>query len=55
MRLTQSDLGGMVGVSRERVNQVVGVLRRKRLVSVGPDYRVTVHDADKLRQLVESR
>lgn len=55
MRLTQSDLGGMVGASRERVNQVMGVLRRKRLISVGKDYRVTVHDAVGLRQLVETR
>jgi CRP/FNR family cyclic AMP-dependent transcriptional regulator len=46
--LTQSDLAGMVGTSRVRVNQAIAFLKRRRYLSVGRDHRITVHDADAL-------
>jgi len=55
MRLTQTDIGCMVGASRERTNQVMGVLKRMGLVSVDRSCRVTVHDTEKLSALVQSR
>jgi CRP/FNR family transcriptional regulator, cyclic AMP receptor protein len=55
MRLTQSDLAGIVGASRERVNQVIVGLRQRNLVSVDGYYRITIHDIAKLRAIVEQR
>jgi CRP-like cAMP-binding protein len=46
--LTQSDLAGMVGASRARVNQSVGTFRRRGEVSVDRAHRITVRDADAL-------
>ncbi len=55
MRLTQSDVAGLVGASRERVNQVFVSLRKRRLLRVDTSYRVTILDDDKLRQIVRQR
>jgi CRP/FNR family transcriptional regulator, cyclic AMP receptor protein len=44
LRLTQSDLGDIVGASRERVNQVVVELKQRGYISVDPDHRIRVHD-----------
>lgn len=44
LRLTQSDLAGLVGASRVRVNQALGSYKRRNLLSVGPDHRITIHD-----------
>lgn len=42
LRLTQSDLGEIVGASRERVNQVVVELKQRGLIAVQPDHRIRV-------------
>ena len=42
--LTQSDLAALVGASRVRVNQVLGGFRRRGLLSVGEDRRITIRD-----------
>jgi CRP/FNR family cyclic AMP-dependent transcriptional regulator len=55
MRLTQSDIAGLVGASRERVNQVFVSLRRRKLLKVDTSYRVTILDEDKLREIVRQR
>ena len=44
LRLTQSDLGDIVGASRERVNQVIVELKQRGYISVNPDHRIRVHD-----------
>lgn len=43
IRLTQSDIGDLVGASRERVNQVMKFFREKKSLSIDPSYRITVH------------
>lgn len=48
LRLTQSDLGEIVGASRERVNQVIVELKRRGLISVDPGHRIHVHDQREL-------
>jgi len=55
MRLTQSDIAGLVGASRERVNQSFSMLRKNRLISVDGSYRITLHDVDKLREDLQKR
>ena len=57
IRLTQSDIAGLVGASRERVNQVVVSLgpRNEKLISIDASYHITVLDIDKLRKIVEER
>jgi len=55
LRLTQTDLAGMVGASRERVNQAVVNLRERNLISVDTSYRTTVREVDRLRALVDER
>jgi CRP/FNR family cyclic AMP-dependent transcriptional regulator len=49
MRLTQSDLAGLAGASRVRVNQALGYFRMRQAIPVGKDGRITVHDADARR------
>ena len=44
IRLTQSDLAALVGASRVRVNQALGYYKKRNLLSVGKDGRITVHD-----------
>ncbi len=55
LRLTQSDIAGLVGASRERVNQVFVALRDSRLISVDGSYRITIHNDEKLREIVRQR
>jgi CRP/FNR family cyclic AMP-dependent transcriptional regulator len=50
LRLTQSDLAGMVGASRVRVNQVLGFYRQQNYIAVDQDARITVLDRDALLQ-----
>jgi len=45
LRLTQSDLAGMVGASRVRVNEVVVDFKRRGYIAVDARHRLTVHDA----------
>lgn len=42
LRLTQSDLGDLVGASRERVNQAIVDFKQKGLLAVEGDHRIRV-------------
>jgi CRP/FNR family cyclic AMP-dependent transcriptional regulator len=44
LRLTQSDLAGMVGASRVRVNQALSFYKRRNYLSVNRDRHVIIHD-----------
>jgi CRP/FNR family cyclic AMP-dependent transcriptional regulator len=48
LRLTQTDLGGLVGASRVRVNQALGYYRKRGDVSLDKEGRITVHDEEAL-------
>jgi CRP/FNR family transcriptional regulator, cyclic AMP receptor protein len=50
IRLTQSDLAALVGASRVRVNQVLGYLRKRGLISIDSEGHFTVHDENALAQ-----
>jgi CRP/FNR family cyclic AMP-dependent transcriptional regulator len=50
IRLTQSDLAGLVGASRVRVNQVLVGYKRRRYISIDRGYRITVHNPGALAQ-----
>jgi CRP/FNR family cyclic AMP-dependent transcriptional regulator len=44
LRLTQSDLAGMVGASRVRVNQALSFYKRRNYLSVNRDRHIIIHD-----------
>jgi CRP/FNR family cyclic AMP-dependent transcriptional regulator len=44
LRLTQSDLGEIVGASRERVNQVIVEFKQRGFIQVNADHRIQVLD-----------
>jgi CRP/FNR family cyclic AMP-dependent transcriptional regulator len=44
LRLTQSDLGEIVGASRERVNQVIGDFKQRGTITVEGDHRIRVRN-----------
>jgi CRP/FNR family cyclic AMP-dependent transcriptional regulator len=46
--LTQSDLAGLVGASRVRVDQALAQFRKRNAISVGPDGRISVLDEEAL-------
>lgn len=48
LRLTQSDLAGLVGASRVRVNQALSFYKRHNHISVDRDHRITICDPDAL-------
>lgn len=48
LRLTQTDLAGLVGASRVRVNQALGYYRKRGIISLDKSFRVTVHDEEGL-------
>ena len=48
LRLTQTDLGGLVGASRVRVNQVLGYYRKRSSISLDKEGRIIVHDEEAL-------
>ena len=48
MRLTQTDLAALAGASRVRVNQALGYFRKRGLLCIDKQGRVTVHDEDAL-------
>jgi CRP/FNR family cyclic AMP-dependent transcriptional regulator len=50
LRLTQSDLAGLVGASRVRVNHVLVFYKQQNYISVDQNYRITVHDPAALAQ-----
>ncbi len=48
LRLTQTDLAGLVGASRVRVNQVLGYYRKRGSISLNKDHRIIVRDEEPL-------
>jgi len=50
IRLTQSDLAGLIGATRVRVNQVLGDYKERKYISVDPHYRITVQNAAALAE-----
>jgi CRP/FNR family cyclic AMP-dependent transcriptional regulator len=44
LRLTQSDIGEIVGASRERVNQAIVEFKQKGCISVDGDHRIVVRN-----------
>lgn len=48
LRLTQSDLAGLVGASRERVNHAVVFLKQQSYISVKRNHHIVIHDRDAL-------
>jgi len=48
IRLTQSDLAGLVGASRERINQVVVAYKERHYISVDQRYHITIHNKSAL-------
>ncbi len=48
LRLTQTELAGLVGASRVRVNQALGYYRKRGSISLDKDGRITVHDGEAL-------
>lgn len=45
LRLTQSDLAGMVGASRVRVNQALNFYKRRNYLSVNDDRHIVIHNS----------
>ena len=43
-RLTQRDLAGLVGASRERVNQVVALYKQRRYITIDRHYHITIQN-----------
>jgi len=50
IRLTQSDLAGLIGATRVRVNQVISAFKERQYISISPDYRITLHNPEALAQ-----
>ncbi len=48
LRLTQTDLAGLVGASRVRVNQALGYYRKRGSISLDKDHRIIVRDEESL-------
>lgn len=51
LRLSEADLAGLVGASRERVSQVMAVFKRNGFVSGDARHYLTVHDTEALARL----
>jgi CRP/FNR family cyclic AMP-dependent transcriptional regulator len=50
IRLTQSDIAGLIGATRVRVNQVLAWFKERGHISVDHDYRITIHNSEALAQ-----
>jgi CRP-like cAMP-binding protein len=50
IRLTQSDLGGLIGASRSHVNQVLMAYKRLNLISEDSHHRFTIVDRNALAE-----
>lgn len=48
IRLTQSDLAGLVGASRERVNGAIVHFKSRRYISIDQNFHITVHHVEAL-------
>jgi CRP/FNR family cyclic AMP-dependent transcriptional regulator len=48
LRLTQTDLAGLVGASRERVNHAVVFLKQQKYISVKRNHHIVVHNREAL-------
>ncbi len=48
LRLTQNDLAGIVGASRESVNKAMGYFKQKNYITVDTTYHITVYNRDAL-------
>lgn len=55
LHLTQTDLGNLVGASRESVNKVLGYFRRMGWISTEEGNRITLKDRDALARMAETR
>jgi CRP/FNR family transcriptional regulator, cyclic AMP receptor protein len=53
LRLTQTDLGALVGASRESVNKVLGFFRRQGYVSLDERSQITVQNRKALARIAE--
>ena len=53
LRLTQNDLAGIVGASRESVNKAIGYFKQKGYITVDSSYHITIFNADALRKRSE--
>lgn len=47
-RLTQSDLAGLIGATRVRVNQVISAYKQRGYISVDQQYHITISNRDAL-------
>jgi CRP-like cAMP-binding protein len=54
LRLTQTDLGALVGASRESVNKVLGFFRRQGYVAVDEKNQITVRNQGALQRMCEA-
>jgi len=50
LRLTQNDIAGIVGASRESVNKAMGYFKSKGYISVDNTYHITVYDRPALQK-----
>lgn len=50
LRLTQNDLAGIVGASRESVNKAIGYFKQKNWITVDTTYHITVHNREALEK-----
>lgn len=50
LRLTQNDLAGIVGASRESVNKAMGYFKQKGYIAVDSTYHITVFNRDALEK-----
>jgi CRP/FNR family transcriptional regulator, cyclic AMP receptor protein len=53
LRLTQTDLGALVGASRESVNKVMGFFRRQGYVSLDDKNQIIVRNQNALQKICE--
>ena len=44
IRLTQTDIAGLVGASRERINKIMVSYKERKYISVDQDHHITVHN-----------
>jgi CRP-like cAMP-binding protein len=53
VRLTQTDLAGLTGASRESINKALGRLRRRGFLTVDDHHHITLLKPDELAKLCE--